>query len=301
MVTSGLSPPPGAAVRSALASGPAAFYAWGMTATDPAFADDLAALEWQLELGADEAIGEAPVDRFASEAQARAAPGPGRRPVAARAQEPAPALPAPAEISTEALAAACGDLPSLRAALAAFEGCALKKGAKTLVFSDGHPGARVMIVGEAPGREEDMAGLPFVGRSGQLLDRMLAAVGLSRRAEDPAAAVYITNVLPWRPPANRDPSSDEVAMLRPFLMRHIALKTPEALVVMGNAAAKTVLATETGITRLRGTWTELGGVPVLPMFHPAALLRDPSKKRAAWADLLALRTRLDEGAPVGRD
>lgn len=263
-----------------------------MDATEPTFAEALAALEWQLELGADEAIGETSVDRFA-EAQARPAP-----PVARRVAEAAPPA---AEVSTEALAAACGDLAGLRAALAAFEGCALKKGAKTLVFADGHPGARVMIVGEAPGREEDMAGLPFVGRSGQLLDRMLAAIGLSRRAEDAADAVYITNVLPWRPPANRDPSGDEVAMLRPFLMRHIALKAPEVLVVMGNAAAKTVLATETGITRLRGTWAELDGVPVLPMFHPSALLRDPLKKREAWADLLALRALLDEGARVGRD
>ncbi len=257
-------------------------------ATEPDRAADLAALAFMIELGADEAIGEAPVHRF------EAAPA---VPSAARAQEP---LVVAAVASTAELAGACGDLAALRAALAAFEGCALKRGAKSLVFADGHLGARVMIVGEAPGREEDLAGLPFVGRSGQLLDRMLAAIGLSRRAADPADAVYIANVLPWRPPADRDPASDEVAMLRPFLMRHIALKAPEVLVVVGNAAARTVLGSTLGITRMRGNWAELDGTPVLPMLHPAALLRDPIRKLEAWADLLALRARLDEGVGDGR-
>lgn len=265
----------------------------------------LAALAWQVEAGADEAIAEAPVDRFAPVPRVRA-------PAEAAAAEAGPAEVAAAEAvageagaaeaaeagaGSEALAASCGDLAALRAALAGFEGCALKQGARNLVFADGNPAARVMIVGEAPGREEDARGLPFVGRSGQLLDRMLAAIGLSRRAEDPAAAVYITNVLPWRPPANRDPSGDEIAMLKPFLMRHIALVNPEVLVLMGNPAAKTVLGTTTGITRLRGQWTVAGPWPVLPMLHPASLLRDPLRKRLAWADLLALRARLDgEGA-----
>jgi DNA polymerase len=179
--------------------------------------------------------------------------------------------------------------------MSGFEGCALKKGAKNLVFSDGNPAARVMIVGEAPGREEDMAGLPFVGRSGQFLDRMLAAIGLSRAAEDPGAAVYITNVLPWRPPQNRDPSTDEVAAMVPFLHRHIEIKAPEVLVTMGNSATKTLLETTTGIMRMRGQWTAWRGIPVLPMLHPAALLRTPALKRQAWADLLALRVWLDEG------
>jgi uracil-DNA glycosylase len=253
---------------------------------DSEFAADLAALAWQVELGADEAIGEAPVDRF--EAAVRATPAPATAP---------PAPPAVArDASAETLAAACGDLAALRASIAAFEGCALRKGARNLVFADGDPRARVMIVGEAPGRDEDAEGRPFVGRSGKMLDRMFAAIGLARDATGPEAALYITNVLPWRPPANRDPSSDEVAMLRPFLMRHIALAEPEVLVVMGNSAARTVLATTEGITRLRGRWAALDGVPVLPMFHPAALLRDPLKKRAAWADLLALRARLDRRA-----
>jgi DNA polymerase len=123
---------------------------------------------------------------------------------------------------------------------------------------------------------------------------MLAAIGLARQADDLRDAVYITNVLPWRPPANRDPSSDEIALMRPFLMRHIALQRPEVLVAMGAAAARTLLSTSVGITRLRGRWADLDGTPVLPMFHPAALLRDPAKKRDAWADLLALRARLDE-------
>lgn len=247
----------------------------------------LAALAWQLELGADEAIGEAPVSRF--EVAVRVAPPPA---------PPAPAGSSGEAPGTAALAAACGDLAALRAAMAAFEGCALKRGARNLVFADGNPRARVMVVGEAPGRDEDLAGLPFVGRSGQLLDRMFAAIGLSRRAAEPRAALYITNVLTWRPPQNRDPSSDEVAMLLPFLHRHIELVGPEVLVVMGKAATQAVLATETGIKALRGRWAAWRGVPVLPMLHPAYLLRDPEAKRLAWADLLTLRERLDARGPA---
>ncbi len=257
---------------------------------DGTFEQDLAALAWQLDLGADEAIGAVPVNRF------EAVP----RPAEARPEPQAAAMPvAEPGASTEALAAACGTLGALRAAMAEFEGCALKRGASSLVFADGNAAAHVMIVGEAPGRDEDLAGLPFVGRSGQLLDRMLGAIGLARGEARAEAAVYITNVLPWRPPANREPSGDEVAMMRPFLMRHIALKAPKVLIVMGNSAARTVLGTALGITRLRGTWGEAMGVPVLPMFHPAALLRDPSKKREAWADLLALQAKLEELGDAG--
>lgn len=274
---------------------------------DPVRAADLAALAWQIELGVDETIGEAPVDRFAPEARAEAAPAPGRAaaPIAAPATA-APAAVAPAAVAASAaaeaqgaaaLAAGCVDLSALRAALEGFEGSALRRGARSLVFADGLPGARVMIVGEAPGREEDAAGRPFVGRSGQLLDRMLAAIGLSRTAEAPEAAVYITNVLPWRPPANRDPSGDEIAMLKPFLFRHIELAGPEILVLMGSAAARVVLERQDGIMRLRGRWTDWRGVPVMPMVHPASLLRDGSRKRAAWADLLAIRARLDGETP----
>jgi uracil-DNA glycosylase len=148
-----------------------------------------------------------------------------------------------------------------------------------------------MIVGEAPGREEDLEGRPFVGQAGQLLDRMLAAIGLARDATETGQAVYITNVLPWRPPQNRDPEVAEIAMMRPFLERHIALARPEVLVLMGNAACEALLQRK-GILRLRGQWAEAEGLPVMPMTHPAYLLRNPAAKREAWADLLAIQDRL---------
>jgi len=176
----------------------------------------------------------------------------------------------------------------LQAALAAFEGCDLKKGARNTVFADGVAGARVMLVGEAPGRDEDQQGKPFVGRAGQLLDRMLAAIGLSR-----AESVYITNVMPWRPPQNRDPLPDEIAVMKPFLERHVELAAPEILVIMGNVSCAALLG-KRGITRLRGQWVEVLDRPALPMFHPAFLLRNPQSKREAWADLLAIRARLDD-------
>jgi DNA polymerase len=193
-------------------------------------------------------------------------------------------------VATEA-AAQAQDLAALRTALAAFEHCDLKRGAKSLVFADGLPGARVMVVGEAPGRDEDQEGRPFVGRAGQLLDRMFAAIGLMRGATDPALALYITNVMVWRPPQNRDPTPDEVAMLLPFLQRHIALADPEVIVVMGNTPLSALLG-QKGITRLRGQWAEALGKPVLPMVHPAYLLRNPAAKREAWADLLSLKSHL---------
>jgi DNA polymerase len=179
----------------------------------------------------------------------------------------------------------------LAAAMQAFEYCDLKKGARSFVFSDGNPAARVMIVGEAPGREEDRAGRPFVGRAGQLLDRMLEAIQMGRAASDPAQSVYITNVLPWRPPSNRTPDAAEIAMMLPFLERHIALADPEIVVLMGNTPCQALLG-KTGITRMRGTWVEVLCKPCLPMFHPAYLLRNPIAKREAWADLLALKARL---------
>ncbi|MEO1097401.1 MAG: uracil-DNA glycosylase, partial [Bacteroidota bacterium] len=154
---------------------------------------------------------------------------------------------------------------------------------------DGTAGARVMIIGEAPGRDEDREGKPFVGRAGQLLDKMLGAIGLSRDE-----SVYITNVLPWRPPQNRDPKPDEIAMMQPFLHRHITLADPDVLVVVGNHACQALLG-KRGITRLRGDWTEARGKPALPMFHPAYLLRNPAAKREAWADLLSLQARLRDG------
>jgi DNA polymerase len=266
----------------------------------------LAALAFQVEMGADEAIGDAPCDRFA---EADRAPPRVAGPAAvqpARARErpavPAPAAPvaaaAAAMQSAASLAAACPDLPALHAALAGFEGSTLRAGAINCVFSDGVPGARVMIVGEAPGREEDRAGKPFVGRSGQLLDRMLACIGLHRHAADPARAVYITNILPWRPLGNRTPGSDEVSMLMPFVHRHIALAAPDILVPMGGTSASALLGGSTGILRRRGQWDRYapeGGRPVaaLPMLHPAYLLRNPTAKRQAWRDLLELGSWLD--------
>jgi uracil-DNA glycosylase family 4 len=251
-------------------------------------AADLAALAWQLELGADEAIGEGPINRFDR-------PPPAPRPAAVPAAPVvAPEVPEPAAVRGSAeIAAGCADLAALRAALEGFEGCTLRLGARNVVFADGNPRARLMVIGEAPGREEDRAGLPFVGRSGQLLDRMLAAIGLSRRSEDPGAAAYITNTLPWRPPGNREPSADEIAMMLPFLHRHIELKAPEALLLVGAAAVRTLMQTGDGITRMRGRWLDWRGVPTIATFHPAALLRDGAKKREAWADLLMLRARLD--------
>ena len=246
---------------------------------------DRALLEWQLELGADEAIQDTPVNRYALDA----APA---RPPAAPAVTPAAA---PAEMDAVAVAAAAAraaaSLDDLAAALQGFELCDLKKGAKNLVFSDGSPGARVMVIGEGPGRQEDDGGRPFIGQAGQLLDRMLAAIGLDRRASDPARGVYITNVVPWRPPANRAPDPDEIAVMLPFLERHIALANPDVIILMGNTPCQALLG-EAGITRLRGTWAEVLARPALPMFHPAYLLRQPAAKRDAWADLLALKHKL---------
>lgn len=249
------------------------------------FYADRALLEWQIELGVTEAIGDAPVDRYALPET-----GPAKRKVATPAAaavavaEPLVELD-PVQVATS-VAQAAGSLDALKQALGAFELCELKKGARNLVFSDGVPGARVMIIGEAPGRDEDREGRPFVGRAGQLLDRMLAAIQLNR-----AENVYITNVLPWRPPQNRDPQPKEMAMMLPFLERHVALAKPEFIICMGNISCQSVLGKK-GITRMRGNWDQAFGLPVLPMFHPAYLLRTPSAKREAWADLLDLRTKL---------
>ncbi|MGR3804357.1 uracil-DNA glycosylase [Marinibacterium profundimaris] len=244
-----------------------------------------ALLAWQVELGATEAICDAPVNRYDLEQrkppQKAAAGAPSVRPGV-----PVPlAEPDPVEDAMRA-ARAAGSLEELRAALEAFEGCALKKGARSTVFCDGVPGARVMIIGEAPGRDEDREGKPFVGRAGQLLDRMLGAVGLSR-----ADSAYITNVLPWRPPQNRDPKPDEIAMMKPFLEAHVRLAKPEVLVIMGNISCQAMLG-KRGITRLRGRWDQALDRPALPMFHPAYLLRNPQAKREAWADMLELRAKL---------
>ncbi|PCH66200.1 MAG: uracil-DNA glycosylase [Rhodobacteraceae bacterium] len=247
-----------------------------------------AMLEWQVELGATEAIGDVPVDRYGLKGKVAAVPGA----AAVVAPVVAPVVVEKVDPVAVAVAAAkgAGSLEALRAALGAFEHCELKKGARNLVFSDGVAGARVMIIGEAPGRDEDREGRPFVGRAGQMLDRMLAAIDLGRDG-----SVYITNVLPWRPPHNRDPLPGEIAMLMPFVKRHVELAEPEVIVLMGNIACQGVLGRR-GITRLRGTWERALGKPVLPMFHPVDLLRKPASKREAWADLLSLKARLGGSA-----
>ena len=247
--------------------------------------DDWAALAWQVELGADEAILDAPINRYE-------APPPKPKPavVAPVALPERPAAVDPVD-AAQVAAAAARDLQALQNALGAFELCELKKGARSCVFADGNPAARVMIIGEAPGRDEDIQGKPFVGRAGQLLARMLEAIDMGRTHDDAARSVYITNILPWRPPQNRDPKPDEIAMMLPFVRKHIELVAPDLIVLMGNISCLALLGRK-GITRLRGNWQDVAGRPTLPMFHPAYLLRNPHAKREAWADLLTLQARL---------
>jgi uracil-DNA glycosylase len=249
-------------------------------------------LRWYLDAGVDETIGEVAVDRFAA---ATARPAPRRVPEAAAAQlrQPEPVGPAPVPPGTAAhIAAGCHTLPELKAALERFDGLALKAAATCTVFADGNPQAAVMCIGEAPGQEEDRQGLPLVGPSGKLLDRMLASIGLDR------SSAYITNVVPWRPPANRKPTPDEVAVCLPFVSRHIELVDPQLLILFGGAAASALLARADGINRLRGRWFEYNSpglprpVPVIATFHPAYLLRTPEAKRDAWRDLLAVSRKL---------
>lgn len=262
-------------------------------------------LRWFAEAGADEAIGDEAVDRLAAVVQPEPAAAGAKPPLPGVSQAARPQAPQ-AELADDkaaiddarALAAAASTLEELRAAMAGFSGCPLKATAKNLVFADGNPQAKIMLVGEAPGRDEDIQGLPFVGRSGQLLDRMLASIGLSREN------VYISNVLPWRPPGNRTPTPAETAMCLPFIMRHIELVGPKVLVCVGGVSAKELFGTKTGITRLRGQWktfdpAAIGGpegqtVPAIAMLHPAYLLRQPAQKRLAWRDLLSLKDKMAE-------
>lgn len=249
----------------------------------------LALLDWQIELGADEAICESPVNRY--ELKPLSAVQPERSAPKAQAGPHAAVAKIDAVAEAEAMAAQATSMADLQASLAAFDHCELKKGARNLVFSDGKATARVMIIGEAPGRDEDLQGRPFVGPAGQLLDQMLDAIGLSRDAAEDAQAVYITNILPWRPPENRNPTPEEIAMMMPFVRRHVQLAAPDVLVAMGNISCQGLLGRK-GITRMRGTWESALDRPVMPMFHPAYLLRSPHEKRKAWHDLLALQARL---------
>jgi DNA polymerase len=261
-------------------------------------------LAFYLEAGVDTPVGEEPVDRFADDTPAvaspepadAAAPLPPERPRAsAPAAPPLPlggVLPPPdaAAVAAREAVRSIATLEELRAALDAFEGCALKGTATQLVFADGNPQARVMFVGEAPGADEDREGLPFVGRSGKLLDRMLSAIGLDR------SSVYIANIIPWRPPGNRTPTSQESQICLPFIQRQIELADPDILVCLGGPSAQTLLGIRDGITRIRGRWfpfdTGKREIRAMPTFHPAFLLRSPLQKRFAWRDFLAIKKAL---------
>ena len=278
--------------------------------TGPDRSDAIALLQWYAAMGVDEAMVDEPVDRFALSVEQAARP---RAPAPQRAQVPAARqgqsvqqsrstaarpLPNAAALMSDqmaqdarTLAAGCETLAALREALAGFEGCALKKTAKNTVFSDGNPQSRLMLIGEAPGRDEDLQGKPFVGRSGQLLDRILAAIGHDRDNS------YITNVIPWRPPGNRTPTPAETAMCRPFIERQIELVDPDVIVFLGGVAAKEMLATSDGVMRLRGKWRTYpppeGRWRVMATLHPAYLLRQPAQKRLVWRDFLEIRKALD--------
>lgn len=299
-----------------------------MTAASPNTPADIAELlAFYASAGVDEALEDAPINRFAearpkqverttapaapareSRPQDRpaAAPGPGSTPERSPAAPgldvsripDAPARPMAAAVPDEAqallarqLAASAATLDELRQHMAAFDGCNLKYTAKNLVFADGNPSADLMLVGEAPGRDEDLEGLPFVGRSGRLLDRMLAAIGLDR------TSAYIANVIPWRPPGNRTPTPHETEICRPFIERQIELVNPKVLVNLGGPSAKTLLNTTDGILRLRGNWrvhTTASGtaIPAMPTLHPAYLLRTPAHKKLAWRDFLEVKAKL---------
>jgi uracil-DNA glycosylase len=270
-------------------------------------------LAFYRDAGVDALLGDEPVDRFADEFD-RPAPKPAASFAAAAfsGDEPtSPSLPrkgggstvgAPAAIaaappsaeaavmSARAAAKSAESLDALRALLQAFEGCMLRTTATQLVFADGNPKGRVMFVGEAPGRDEDIAGVPFVGRSGKLLDLMMQAIGLDR------TQAYIANIVPWRPPGNRTPTPHESAICLPFLLRQIELADPDILVCLGQPSTQTLLGTKEGITRTRGRWfkfdTGRREIRALPTYHPAFLLRSPLQKRLAWRDFLALKKAL---------
>ena len=262
----------------------------------PSEPDPLTALlTWYVEMGVLDTTGAA-IGSSESEAEVRRSEWPSASPpIASPAPVPlaAASASAPALTDSQRLAREAQSLEALRQEIERFEGCALKQTATHTVFADGNPAADLLFIGEAPGREEDLRGLPFVGHSGQLLDRMLAAIGRDRQS------AYIINILPWRPPANRSPTPEEMAVCLPFVLRHIELARPRVLVALGGVAAKQLLDTQAGIMRLRGQWqhvtlpngTEL---PLLPTFHPAYLLRQPAHKQLAWRDFVALKHKLHD-------
>jgi DNA polymerase len=262
-------------------------------------------LAFYAEAGVDALLGEEPADRL-SAARIESAPA---APVADAAARPQPAVrsvPAPPQVNSDAAPAApeiavmaareaargAASLDELREILAKFEGCALRTTAKQLVFADGNPQARLMFVGEAPGREEDLEGLPFVGRSGKLLDLMMAAIGLDR------SSAYIANIIPWRPPGNRTPTPQESQICLPFILRQVELADPDILVCLGGPAAQALLGVREGIKRTRGRWfsfhTGTREIRAIATFHPAYLLRSPLEKRLAWRDFVAIKKALGE-------
>jgi len=262
-------------------------------ADSPSRAEIIDMLRQHVEAGCTDMLADAPVNHFDAPAPATHAAPPSEQPPKAMPEMPPMATPqAPPEhrIDTHDLVAKADNLEGLRQIMENFDGCALKKTAKNTVFCDGVSGANIMLIGEAPGQDEDRQGKPFVGRSGQLLDAMLAAIGISRSEN-----LYISNVVPWRPPGNRTPSVDEIAMCKPFIDRHIALAKPTMLLLVGNISNKTLLDTQTGITKLRGQWQnyEADGlsIPALPLLHPAYILRRPETKADMWADLCSLQKR----------
>ena len=249
-------------------------------------------LKWQLELGVDENIGNSPIDRF-SEITRDLDP---KKKKSTSEDQKMPKLNT-AITQAESLAEQSENLDQLKNSLANYEFCDLKKGARNLVFASGDPDANVMLVGEAPGREEDIQGIPFVGRAGQLLDKMLRPIGLTRDKDqldnNIIGTAYICNVIPWRPPQNRDPNPDEIEMMLPFLKKHIELVGPKIIVALGNISCRALIG-QTGITKLRGSWFDFEQTPVMPMFHPAYLLRNTSAKKDAWSDLLKIKKKLKE-------
>lgn len=263
--------------------------------------EDRFLLEWYVEAGVDEVIQDDTTDHFVVPEPIAVAARPSittgmASPVAASPQSVATGSRSRAGVKdAEAAASACSTLQELRAAVEGFEGCSIKKTAMNTVFADGNPDADVMFIGEAPGAEEDRQGVPFCGPSGQLLDKMLASIGLSREQN-----AYITNTLFWRPPGNRKPSTEEVALCAPFVKKHIALFRPKMLVLVGGTATSGILEKTEGISRLRGKFYEYTNdfmeetVPVGVLFHPSYLLRQPSHKRLAWQDLLKIQVRLKE-------